>query len=391
VGRGPGRTRPMVSLEDVAAELYALPPDEFTPTRNARSKELKADGDRDLAAAVGGLPKPSAAAWAVNLLVRAHSDEVGQLLTLGTLLRDAQAALAGDELRTLNRQQHQVMAAVVRRAAGLTAEHGHRLSDPVSRQVESTLRSAMSDPAAADAVLSGVLVRALESSGWEPVDLTGAIALADAPVIADVPRSPARLKAVPDPPARRSASRKSDDGTSEPGKRDGKKAELKEAGRDKAGRDEVDRDSADRDKAERDKAERDKAERERADREQAERERAEREQAERERAERERRRREAQQALADAERDEALTRAQAETAETEAATARRRAEETEAASRDLAEQLEELTRRVKELSREAADAAATADEASSAHEAAQQAAIDAAGKAAAARAALEDL
>ena len=55
-------------LLEIADGLYGLPQDEFTPARDARAKELKAD--KDLAAAVKKLKKPSVAAWAVNLFVR---------------------------------------------------------------------------------------------------------------------------------------------------------------------------------------------------------------------------------------------------------------------------------------------------------------------------------
>src|SRR6478735_10130604 len=53
-------------LDAIAVELYALPPDDFTSARNARA----AAADRSLAARVKTLRKPTAAAWAVDLLAR---------------------------------------------------------------------------------------------------------------------------------------------------------------------------------------------------------------------------------------------------------------------------------------------------------------------------------
>ena len=53
-------------LDAIAAELYALPPEEFTEARNARA----ATADRALAASVKALRKPTASAWAVDLLAR---------------------------------------------------------------------------------------------------------------------------------------------------------------------------------------------------------------------------------------------------------------------------------------------------------------------------------
>src|SRR6478735_4794190 len=53
-------------LDAIAVELYSLPPDDFTAARNARA----AASDRALAARVKTLRKPTAAAWAVDLLAR---------------------------------------------------------------------------------------------------------------------------------------------------------------------------------------------------------------------------------------------------------------------------------------------------------------------------------
>ena len=59
-----------MDLDEVADELYEVPPEEFIALRKARQDEAKADGDKALAKEIGALPKPSAAAWACNLLVR---------------------------------------------------------------------------------------------------------------------------------------------------------------------------------------------------------------------------------------------------------------------------------------------------------------------------------
>lgn len=167
----------MAGLADVAYELYGMPPEDFTATRDARARQARTEGDRDLAAAIKALRRPSAAAWAVNALVRAHPAEVERLLDLGEALREAQAALDGAELRALDKQQRQVLAAVRRRAQAVLADAGHRMSEAVARQVEQTLKAGMADAEAATAVRSGMLVTDLESTGFGPVDLTGAVAV----------------------------------------------------------------------------------------------------------------------------------------------------------------------------------------------------------------------
>ncbi len=154
-----------MDLDEVADELYALPPEEFIPARKAREDEAKADGDKALAKEIGSLPKPSTAAWVCNLLVRHEPDEIGGLVELGTLVREAQESLAGDQLRALDVQRRQLVAALTRQARSLAYQRGHSVSTAVATQVEETLRAAMADPQAGEALLSGRLTSPLSYSG----------------------------------------------------------------------------------------------------------------------------------------------------------------------------------------------------------------------------------
>ncbi|SFL32772.1 hypothetical protein [Geodermatophilus ruber] len=154
-----------MDLDEVADELYEVPPEEFTALRKQRQDDARAEGDRALARAVGGLPKPSTAAWVCNLLVREHRDEIASLVELGGLLREAQENLAGDQLRALNRQRSQLLAALVRQAAALARERDHRVSSSVEAQVEDTLRAALADREAGEALLTGRLTSPMSYSG----------------------------------------------------------------------------------------------------------------------------------------------------------------------------------------------------------------------------------
>lgn len=166
-----------MSVEEVAAELYGLAPEDFTATRNARAKEAKAAGDTELAAAVQRLRKPTTAAWLVNLLVRRHGDEVEQVLALGAQLRAAQGTLSGDDLRALDRQRRQLTHAVSEQARALGREAGRRVSDQAATEVEETLRTAMVDETAGAALATGLLTDTFSSTGLDAVDLTGLVAL----------------------------------------------------------------------------------------------------------------------------------------------------------------------------------------------------------------------
>ena len=57
-----------MDIVSYAAELLALPLDEFTAARNRKSRELKGAGHSDLAAELASLRKPGLPLWAVNRL-----------------------------------------------------------------------------------------------------------------------------------------------------------------------------------------------------------------------------------------------------------------------------------------------------------------------------------
>ncbi|MFD6056284.1 transposase [Agromyces sp. NPDC060279] len=162
------------ALAEIAGELYGTLPTEFVAARNARAKELK-PSDPALAAAVAELRRPAPAAWLVNQLVRHRRAELEQLLELGDELRAAQAELDAASLTALARQRRTVVAALAREAGGLADELGAPVRQPVLDEVAETLQAAMTDASAADAVRTGLLVRALEAVGTE-VELDGAVA-----------------------------------------------------------------------------------------------------------------------------------------------------------------------------------------------------------------------
>jgi hypothetical protein len=165
-------------VEQVADELYGVRPDEFVPARSDHVKRARAAGDRALAADITALRKPSTAAWVVNLLVRRARDQVEGLLDLGESLRTAQAALAGEQLKELGRQRAQVVAAMAREGRRLAREAGHPVSAGIEEEVMETLRAALADPRAAQAVRTGRLTTSLSYSGLGEVDLEGVVALA---------------------------------------------------------------------------------------------------------------------------------------------------------------------------------------------------------------------
>lgn len=154
-----------MDLETAASELYGLAPAEFTAARDARSAAARSNGDKQLAGAIKKLKRPVASAWLANLLVRERGEEVGRLLALGQGLRDAHQNLAGDRLRALSQQRHEVVSALVQEAGHLAGERGQAVSQAVARELQETLEAALSDPGAAEALRAGRLSAPLSYSG----------------------------------------------------------------------------------------------------------------------------------------------------------------------------------------------------------------------------------
>jgi hypothetical protein len=153
-----------MDLRDVAGELYSAAPGDFIARRNAAA----AQADRSTAKQIKTLRKPSASAAAINALTREHPDLVGDVLEIGSRMRDAFASRDRAEIRALTQERQRLLQ---------RATDGLDLSPAVQREVEETLQAAVIDPAAAAAVRSGMLVRALESTGLEQVDVSDAVAL----------------------------------------------------------------------------------------------------------------------------------------------------------------------------------------------------------------------
>ena len=192
------------TLAQIAHPLYGLAPAEFTAARNAAAREVKDSADLELAARVQELKKPSPAAWAVNLLARERADELEQLAELGETMREAQEELDRAQLAELTRQRRALVNALAREAAALATVARHNLTATVVEEVAKTLQAALNDPAAAAAVRSGRLVRGLEATGIEPVDLTDAVAAPEASMLS-APRPASERKAVRDLAAVRAA------------------------------------------------------------------------------------------------------------------------------------------------------------------------------------------
>ncbi len=170
----------MDELATVADTLYAGSADDFTEARNQAAKQAQDSGEKELAARIKKLKKPSVAAWTVNLLVRRESEQIDSVLGLAEQLRAAAEALDGAELRALTRQRRQLTSALASTARSLARDAGVRLTGPVVDQVEGMLTAAMLDPVAAQVVRTGRVVTAFTSTGVSELDVEGVVAVPEA-------------------------------------------------------------------------------------------------------------------------------------------------------------------------------------------------------------------
>jgi hypothetical protein len=109
-------------------QLYTTPPAQFVASRNQLVKERKAAKDKDGAAALGKLRKPSLADWALNVVAADHADDVAAFLSAAGDVRDAQAAAIegrdGPDIREALRDLRDHSGQVLAHAQGVLAGAG---------------------------------------------------------------------------------------------------------------------------------------------------------------------------------------------------------------------------------------------------------------------------
>lgn len=151
-------------------DLYGLPLERFTEERNALVKALRKEGQRDEAAEVSKLRKPSVAAWAVNQLVRTQRRDVAALFEAGDALREAQTRLlagrgGANALRDAVDAERAAVAGLADSARGLLSSEGHELTSATLERVTETLNAAALDEDLRVRVRAGCLERELHHVG----------------------------------------------------------------------------------------------------------------------------------------------------------------------------------------------------------------------------------
>jgi hypothetical protein len=153
-------------LDEIAAELYAMRPDEFVAARDDRVRAIRAAGDANLAREVGRLRRPTQSAWLVNALWRDRQDEIEELLELADEFRRALSQGKREALQELTARRRSLETALLKRARALADGAGLAAAGDTLREVQETLASALSEHDVAAEVRTGRLVRPVTASGF---------------------------------------------------------------------------------------------------------------------------------------------------------------------------------------------------------------------------------
>jgi hypothetical protein len=150
------------------ADLYGLPLEEFTKTRDELAKELRKKGKKEAADEIKALRKPSVSAWMINQLARRHPQEMRALVKAGDNLRKAQrSAVSGRDpevLREATRSHRDRLDDLT-----FTARHELDAGGQTLQRVAQTLRAASIDKQASKALLAGTLATDVEQAGFGPL------------------------------------------------------------------------------------------------------------------------------------------------------------------------------------------------------------------------------
>jgi hypothetical protein len=141
--------------------LFSVPLEDFVAERKQVAKELREAGEREAAAEVAKLPKPTPPAWALNRLARDEPDEVGAWLDAAEELREVSES-PGAGLREAieaHRDATRTLLGVVRDRA---RPGGKPLSEPMLVRVRELLQAATVDAQVAEALRRGVVVESGE-------------------------------------------------------------------------------------------------------------------------------------------------------------------------------------------------------------------------------------
>lgn len=161
------------AVEPRERALYALEPAAFTAARNALAKALRSEGQKDEAARVAKLARPTAAVWALNALARAERTPLAAYLEGHHRARDRQLralSAPGSESQSLAataaRQERRLLDTAVEAAGRQLEQSGQKATRATLERMQTTLRAVVIEPELQRRLEEGWLDRELEEPGF---------------------------------------------------------------------------------------------------------------------------------------------------------------------------------------------------------------------------------
>jgi hypothetical protein len=149
---------------EAVEELYSADPEDFTRRRGELAAAARAAGQAAAARQIAGLRKPTRSAWVINQLARSDPEAASSLAGLGTELREAERSGDGSRLRELSQTRRRLIAALVRQALTVSAQHAAPAA--LREEITTTLAAALADPEVAEQIRSGMLLRPAQRAGF---------------------------------------------------------------------------------------------------------------------------------------------------------------------------------------------------------------------------------
>jgi hypothetical protein len=166
-----------------ADDLYALDPTEFTAARDRLATELRKAGDREAAAEVKALRRPTVTAWALNQLARRQGDQVRLLRDASAEVARAQAeASAGGDpstFRRLTRERRELVHRLAAAAVGMLDEREPGSGAGRRDALVTALEAASMDEEGGRALLAGRLAAEPQPTAGFGGLLTAAVTAAE--------------------------------------------------------------------------------------------------------------------------------------------------------------------------------------------------------------------
>lgn len=161
---------------------------DFVATRDALAKQLKAGGDKEGAAAVKALRKPSTVAWGINRVIRTHRDDVDELIEAAGAVRAAQVrAVQGNDAGGLREASRGWRAKINQLAAAVATLVGDQYRD----EAAATFEASSVDEALGEILKAGRFTAAVTAAGF------GLAGMPDPPVRPSIETEP---DPAPEPP-----------------------------------------------------------------------------------------------------------------------------------------------------------------------------------------------